>query len=186
MKGLRVASRYAKSLMSLAIEQKQLDAVYADMNTISTTCANSRDLQLLLKSPIIKSDKKKSIIAKIFADKLNKISQAFVNIIITHRREDILFEIAQNFVEQYKRYNHITTAQVTSAVELDQAIIRKISAIVQKQSAGKQVEIKQTVNPEIIGGIIVRVDDKQYDGSISRKLNELKKTFSKNTYQSQL
>lgn len=186
MKGVRVASRYAKSLMSLAIEQKQLDVVYADMQIISNTCAENRELQLLLKSPIIKSDKKKTIIAKIFSGKISNTVQTFINIIVTHRREDILFEIAQSFVEQYKRHNKITTAQITSAVKLDDALINKIAAIVQKQSSGKQVEIKQVVNPDIIGGLIVRVDDKQYDGSISRKLTELKKSFSKNTYQSQL
>lgn len=185
MKGIRVSYRYAKSLMMLAIEQKMLEETYRDMQMLSDICQQNHDFVVVLKSPIIKSDKKIAIIQAIVKGKLSPIVDGFIKIIATHRREGYLVEIAHSFVAQYKEYNKVSIAEITSASKLDDAQRKKIADAV-KKVVGQEVELVEKINADIIGGLIVRVGDRQFDGSISRKLKELKKGFSKNQYVSQL
>lgn len=181
MKGIKAASRYAKSLLSLAIEQKMLDAAYDDMKLIDDTCDQNRELQALLRSPVIKGEKKQAVMQAIFGSKLSPITAGFVKLIIQHRREDLLHEIADSFVKQYKAYKNIGVAEIITAAPLKADVKSKIIEVLRKQE-GREMEIIEKVDPSLIGGLIVRIGDKQFDGSISRKLNDLKKDFSKNPY----
>lgn len=185
MKGIRVSYRYAKSLMMLAIEQNQLEEAYRDMQLLSDICKQNRDFVVVLKSPIIKSDKKVSIINAIVKGKLSPIVDGFIKIIANHRREGLLVEIAESFVAQYKEFKKVSIAEVVSATPLDDVQRKKIMEAV-KKVVGREVELTEKVNSDIIGGLIVRVGDRQFDGSILRKIKELKKGFSKNQYVSQL
>jgi F-type H+-transporting ATPase subunit delta len=185
MKGQRVAYRYAKSLMALAIEQKMLDQSYADMQLIAQTCNNSRDFVVFLRSPVVKADKKINVINTVFGGRLGTLSSGFIRIITAHRREKYLAEIANSFVDQYREYNKIAKAEIVTAVPLDDALRNRIREIV-KKTEGREVVIEEKVDPSIIGGIIVRVGDRRYDGSIMRKLRLLRKDFSQNAYVSQL
>lgn len=171
--------------MLLAIEQKMLEDAYRDMKLLSDICQQNPDFVIVLKSPIIKSDKKIAIIQAIVKGKLSPIVDGFIKIIATHRREGYLVEIAHSFVAQYKEYNKVSIAEITSSTKLDDAQRKKIAEAV-KKVVGQEVELVEKINADIIGGLIVRVGDRQFDGSISRKLKELKKGFSKNQYVSQL
>lgn len=181
MKGAKSASRYAKSLMALAIEKNLLEQAYTDMKLIDDTCDQTKELQVLLKSPVVKADKKQAIMSAIFKGKLTPITDQFVELIIRHRRENILHEISDSFVKQYQAYKKIDVAEIISAVPLKADIKANIIAQLKKQS-GREVLVKEIVDPSIIGGLVVRIGDKQFDGSIARKLNDLKKDFSKNPY----
>ena len=185
MKGIRVSYRYAKSLMMLAIEQKMLEDAYRDMKLLSDICQQNHDFVILLKSPIIKSDKKIAIIQAIVKGQLSPLVDGFIKIISTHRREGYLVEIAHSFVAQYKEYNKVSVAEITSATKLDETQLKKVAEVV-KNVVGQDIELVEKINANIIGGLIVRVGDRQFDASISRKLKELKKGFSKNQYVSQL
>lgn len=177
MKETRVASRYAKSLLSLALEQGELENAYNDMKLVSETCDSSKDLSLLLQSPIIKPDKKTEILRKIFAGRLGKLSLSFIDIIIRKRRENYLEAIAREFQYQYKAHKNILTAVVTSAVGLDDKIRNEIMKIV-KGSANAEVELVEKSDKDLIGGLILRIGDKQIDASILRKLINLRRDFS--------
>ena len=181
MSSAKSAPRYAKSLMSLAIEQKSLEAAFADMKLIDETCDQNRDLHVLLKSPVVKADKKQAVMNAVFKDKLSPITAGFVKLIINHRRENILHEIADSFVRQYKAHKNIGVAEIITAAPLKAETKAKILAELKKQE-GREMEIVEKVDPSLIGGLIVRVGDKQYDGSIARKISDLKKEFSKNPY----
>ena len=181
MKGVRVSSRYAKSLLSLAIEQKSAEAAYNDMRLIAEVCQSNRDFVVLLRSPIVKADTKVRIIEKIFGDKLGKMTMAFIKIIATHRRESLLNEIADSFVSLYKTHINVSTAEVITAYKIDDTLRKKLVDIIKKQE-NKEVEIIEKVNKDLIGGIIVRINNRQYDGSVLRKISALRKDFSKNPY----
>lgn len=185
MRGFRVSSRYAKSLLILANEQKMLEEVFHDMKQLAGICEQNRDFVVLLRSPIVKSDKKISIVRAVVGGKLNKITDGFITIIANRRREGLLVEIAESFVYQYKELKKIAVAEIISATALDDNQRKKIQEAV-KKVVGREVELIEKITPDIIGGLIVRVGDKQFDGSIARKLKELKKGFSKNVYVSQL
>ncbi len=105
MSDFRVASRYAKSLIDLAIEQNILDAVYADIKLLKNTIEENNALENLLKSPVIKGDKKMAVITQIFASSFNKLTTAFVAIITRKQREMILITICEAFIEAKDRLN---------------------------------------------------------------------------------
>ena len=110
MRQSRITLRYAKALFGLAIEEDILEQCKKDMQLISDTCNKNRKLSLLLKSPIIKTDKKLSILEEIFLNKISPITTSFVDIITTKKREYLLESIANSFVKLYKEHKNIETA----------------------------------------------------------------------------
>ena len=174
-------NRYAKSLIGLSIEKKELDTVYNDMVLISETVENSKDLDLLLKSPVVKTDKKQEILSSIFGKETSELTKQFLLLISSRNREAIIGDIAGAFVRQYKVIKKIIVTEVTSAIKLESAQKKKILQLLNTNESSS-VEVIEKINPEIIAGFIVRVDDKQIDASISRKLDDLKQGFSKNPY----
>ena len=126
MGGSRAAGRYSKSLLSLSIEQNALEDVNKDMNLVVNTCKSSSDLMLLLKSPIVKTDKKQAILSAIFSNKIGKLVSSFIDIITQKKREAIILDIALAFSEQYNAHKNITSAKVSTAITLDKELKSKM------------------------------------------------------------
>lgn len=181
MKGTRATSRYAKSLADLATEQGALDKVYADMIMIHKTCTANKELLLLLKSPIVKIDKKQSVLKKIFSGKICKLTEQFILLLTSKRRESLLESIAESFVKQYKERKKILTAVITTASGLDESLQRKVLELV-KSSAHSEVELIEKINPNLIGGFTIQVGDKRVDASIAKQVRKLAMAFSENPY----
>jgi F-type H+-transporting ATPase subunit delta len=180
-----VASRYAKSLIDLAIATNQLEDVRNDMALIKKVCVENKEFVILLESPVVKTDKKMSVFKSIFQTKISATSMAFLNMIAVKRREGYIDDIAFAFDEQYKIFKNITTAIITTATPLDSATKSKILEIV-KQNTNGEVDLIEKINKDLIGGFILTVSGKQIDASIKRKLNDLRKDFSHNPYVPQL
>lgn len=181
MQGTRVAARYAKSFLDLVMEQGALEEAYNDMKYIAEVCRENHDLEVFLRSPIIKTDKKQAVLKALFEGKLGKTTDAYVKLITNKKRENYLPEIAKEFIAQYKIKKSILTAVVTSANGLDDAIRAKIIEIV-KSGSSSEVVLEERVNKDVIGGFILRVGDKQIDASIANKLNQLKQNFRDNPF----
>lgn len=181
MTGTKLASRYSRSLLQLAIERGELEQVFSDMKLIAKICKENKDLTILLRSPIIKTDKKRAILHEIFGSHIGKTSFAFIDIITGKRREYFLEKIAEEFTSQYKENNKITTATVTTTMKLDSSLREKILALVRDKTK-QEVELIERVDEKLIGGFILRIGDTQIDSSIQRKLNDLRKNFSENPY----
>lgn len=180
MSEYRVAGRYAKSLIDLARERNILEAVFADMQTLKHTLENSHELDNLLKSPIINSDKKMSVLRLLFENKFNALTLSFFDIIVRKKREAYMAQIIRAFIEMYNDLNKITVATVKTAVEATEATKAQIKDFLQKQT-GKTVELKTTVDKELIGGVVIQIEDKLFDASIAGKLQQAKKELL-NTY----
>jgi len=174
---MSVASRYAKSLIDLAIESNQLEAVRNDMKLISQVCSQNADFNTLLESPVVKTDKKQAIFKSIFDGKVTQITSSFLNLIAVKRRESYINVIAKSFDEQYKIFLNITSATVHSAVALDDKLKSEILNLI-KQTLKGTVELTQKVDSTLIGGFVLTINDTQIDQSVKRKLNDLKKNFS--------
>ena len=181
MEGTRAASRYAKAFIDLAIEQKSLEQAYTDMKYVADVCASTHEFVVFLKSPIIKTDKKQAVLKEIFNGKLSKVTDAYIQLITSKKREIYLAEIAHEFIEQYKEKNKILTAVVTTANGIDDSIRKKVMEIV-KGVTTSDVVLQEVIDKDIIGGFIIRVGDKQVDASIARKLNNLKRSFNENPF----
>jgi F-type H+-transporting ATPase subunit delta len=176
-----VASRYAKSLIDLAVETKQLEEVANDMRLIKKVCKENREFVILLESPVVKTDKKMAIFKSVFQGKISVTTQTFLDLIARKRREGYIDDIAYAFDEQYKTFKNITTAYITTAIPLDAAAKAKVIDIVKKNVTG-EVELIEQIDKNLIGGFILTVNGKQVDTSIKRKLNNLRKDFSVNLY----
>ena len=182
----RIANRYAKSLMDLAIERGELDAVLADVEDFKKVSEN-RDFELLLKSPIVSPDKKQNIFDALFEERYNKTTKAFLDILIKKSREYYLADIADSFVKQYKDMKRISSITLTTAGELSEAKLNDIKAkLLASKATMDNVDIQVQVDPAIIGGFVIEFDDKLYDSSVAHQLNLLRKEFSDNEYVAKL
>ncbi len=180
-----VSSRYAQAVYHLAQSENQVEAVLEDFAKIATACKESEELRVFLKSPVINPALKKQAFSKAFEGKISSITLAFVEKLISIRREAILLDITHAYKAYYNEQNGIVSVEVTSAVKLDTATLEKVKSIVKQNAAYasvKQFNIIEKVNPAIIGGLIIKVDDKQIDESILTQINNMKNNFSKNPY----
>lgn len=174
----RIAGRYAKSLIDLAVDKNILETVKSDVESFSKMAEN-RDLYLLLKSPIINATKKEQVFNALFGGKFNELTSAFFTLILKKGRESNLPEIAKEFLNQYKTLIGLTTVKVTTASPMDEASLSDIkSRLVASKETAKDVEILTKVDPSILGGFIIQIGDKLYDNSIVHKLNQVKKNIS--------
>jgi len=173
MKGSKVASRYAQALLDLAIEQKSLDKVNVDMLQLAEVCAESNELTNLLKSPIVNDKKKLDILNALFGNSMDKMSLGFMSLIVKHSRENLLPEIASSFTSLYKVNKNIIDVYITSAVPLEKDVKDKIVQKIKAKYKGEIVLIEK-IDAKLIGGFVVKFDDKQLDASIASQLTNLK------------
>lgn len=173
----KAAARYAQSLIDFANEKNKLEEVKTDMETVIKVCADNRELELLLQSPIIKTDQKNKVLTSVFEKSVSDVSLKFIQLIVSKKRERMLMDMAQAFIDLYKENKGIITAHVTSAKALSDAERKEVMN--QLKGAGKEVELVEHVDASLIGGLKIRVGDRRFDASIRKKLNELKHDLSK-------
>lgn len=178
----RVASRYVKSLLGLAVEQKALEAVHADMKMFDKACRESHQFSMMLQSPIIKHDKKKDILEAIFKGKVHALTMAVIDILTKKNREPLLPAIAAEFENAYNEYKGIEKATVTTTIAIDEKLKKEIEAMVKKLSNKKEVALTTKVDKDLIGGFILNVGDRQIDASVKNKLKALKVKFTENPF----
>jgi F-type H+-transporting ATPase subunit delta len=185
MKHGRIAGRYAKALFDLAGEQNLLEAVHNDMLTIKSICEGSSDFRHLLDSPIISQGKKLAVFKAVFFNNVNMISYRFLEIIIRKRREVLVAEIAQEFSNLYNDFLNIKTVALKTAKKPSDALVAQLKNIL-KEKLKANIELVETINPNLVGGFVLSYEDRQYDASIRRNINRLKKEYNINIYESKI
>lgn len=178
----RLASRYAKSLLDLAIEQRSLDTVFSDMQLLQAICKSNRDFVNLLRSPIINADTKRKIVDAIMKGKTGGLTSAFVGLLINKGRESNLPEIISAFISQYKEYKNIYTVKLTTAVPLGNELKNAIVDHLKKTTKMQQIELQTEVNEDIIGGFVLQAGDQLVDASIAYDLREVARQFENNDF----
>ncbi len=178
MKVSRAADRYAKALIGLAKEQGSVERVHSDMKAIRDTMEGSRDLVTLMKNPIISTEKKRVIFERIFGADLADISLNFVRLIFRKNREKIMGSIATAFIEHYKELHNIVTAELVTAGALDEDSRNQVLARIREAEGTEQVEMHEKQDPELIGGFILRIGDRQVDASVKKQLRDMKRRLS--------
>jgi len=177
MKGNQAANRYAIALFDLAKEQGALDAAYQDMTVFLNALADTREFRVFLKNPVISADKKQEVFDRAF-DMFHPLTAKFVALVTKNHREDLLPRIVSDFIEMYKVENGMAEVTITSAVKLDKSVIDNIILKVKPALPG-HVTVKEELNPELIGGFIVRFGNTRIDASISHQFDLLKQNLSK-------
>jgi F-type H+-transporting ATPase subunit delta len=178
----RLAARYAKSILDLAIERGQLEAVYNDMLFIEAACNSSKELVSVLRSPVIKSDKKGKIMDAITAGKVSDLTASFIRLLLAKEREAWLPEISTAFIGQYKLHQGIQTVKLTTATpiseEVKQAILEKVKTV----RNVRQIDLHTEVKEDLIGGFILEIGDELVDASVAFELRNIKKQFQNNDF----
>lgn len=182
MSELTVATRYAKSLIDLAVEQKSLEETKKDMVFFSQTLRANYQLQAVLANPIVAHNKKIKILEAIFGDKVSKLTDSFFKIMINKSRSEILYATSKEFINQYNVIKHIIRAYVTSATPLSEENKKKVVTELEAATKGT-IELHTKVDPKLIGGFVLTVGDMQVDTSISTSLNKLKQDFTRGVSQ---
>ncbi len=175
----KVAKRYAQGLLQFTQDAGSTDTVFAEMKTLVNTINGSRELQSFLASPVIDVKKKTAAAAAIFKN-LSPVSQNLIYLVIKQGRESQLAGIGNAFVNKVEDMRGVQRVTVTSAAPLAEENIQKILSSAALVNLNNKYEVTSVVNPEILGGYILRVGDQQVDASVRTKLERLKKEFQLN------
>jgi F-type H+-transporting ATPase subunit delta len=165
--------RYAKAFFSLAKEKNMMEILKADIEKVFNVCNYSSDFILLLESPVVSVSKKAELISKIFKGEINILTLNFLLLIAKNKRESYIPGICRNFLELTRKDQNIKSAVLVTASEINTKTIEKIKILMEKELNSK-VELSSQVEPEIIGGMILRIDDKQFDSSVTTQLRKIK------------
>ena len=168
--------RYAKSLFLLAKEKNIVDEIRQDIDLVYNVFQEVEDFKILLEHPVIKSSTKSDIISKIFKGKVNKYTLSFLQLIIKNKRENHLKGICRDFIEICRKYKGIRTAVLTTAYQLSEDEKKIIKQIIEKKFEAT-IELKDKVNEELIGGMVIQVDDKELDLSIAKQIQVVRNSF---------
>ena len=168
----RAAIRYAKAMYDIANEENSINEVYKDMNFINELNSGSLDFKnLLSNSQINFQDKKKLILS--FIKQSNALSEKLIDLLIHNKRVKIIGDIASSFIQLYNKHNNIKEATIITASPINNELESKILSMINIKDA-KSVNLTNVVNPNIIGGFIIRFDGKEYNASVKQNLNNLK------------
>ena len=186
MKNPRLAGRYAKSLIDLAVEKNELEKVYADMQYLQAVCKVSKEFVGLLKSPIIPIDKKSGALKAVTNGKISELTTAFNQLLINKNREFYLPEIINAFIDQYNAIKGIHKVKLTTAAPISEEMKASIVNKMKSETKLQQIELETAVKEELIGGFVLEFNNNLVDASVQRDLRDVRKQFEKNVYVQQI
>ncbi len=173
-----ISVRYAKAFFATAKEKNLLEVLKEDIQLVLDTCNSSTDFMLLLESPIVKSSKKAQLISSIFKGKINQLTLNFLMLILQNKREIHIPGICRNFLGLCRKDQNIKSAVLITAAEMSSETIKKVGTLLEKELQ-TNVELSTQVDEEIIGGIVIRLDDTQYDASVATQIKKIKQKLLK-------
>jgi ATP synthase F1 delta subunit len=168
-----IAEVYARSLFEVANEQNTLDVIHSQLGQFTDTLSDSRDLQVFLFSPYFSAVEKKSGLTRALTD-ADPYFFNFLEALIERHRMPAIFRIRAVFDRLWDKANKRLAVSITTAVPLDESTARDIGARIGEQT-GEQIELTQTVDPDIVGGIVLRVGNRIVDASIHAQLENLRR-----------
>lgn len=177
MKIIKVAHRYAKALYDFAEENKAQDKVLDDMLLVRKTLAH-KEFKNMMASQVIPAAKKASAIESVFGNKIEPLSLAFLKLIVIKNRAQAVPQISVEYELIYNIKNNILATEIESVVALNDNIRKQVLSALKEQTKANKVNLTEKVNEELIGGFVLRYKNQQYDASIRKQLNELRKSLT--------
>lgn len=169
-----IADRYAEAMLAIAEEKQCLDFVKNDLVTVSAIITDNEDLRKFIEHPLIPTKDKKEVLETLFTNKISPYVINLIKLLLDRHRMFIFKAISESFIKIFNKKFNIVVADVVTAVEIDESIK---NAIQQKLSEifSKTIQIKSKIDPKIIGGVIIKVEDQIINGSIVERLESIKK-----------
>jgi ATP synthase F1 delta subunit len=172
-----IAAVYARSLFEVAKEQDKLDLVREQLGEFADAMSENRDLQVFFFSPYFSTAEKKEGLERVVSD-ADPVILNFLELLIEKHRMPVLFRIRANYEALWEKENRLLPVQITSAVELDEAIVRQLGDRIAQQT-DRKVELSAQVNPDILGGIVVQVGNSVLDASVRNRLEQLRRQVAR-------
>jgi F-type H+-transporting ATPase subunit delta len=171
-----IASVYARSLFEVAKETDKLDEVREQLGQFADALESERELQVFFFSPYFSSEEKKDGLGKVL-EGANPAVLNFFELLVEKHRMPALFRIRRTYDQLWEHENRLLPVEITSAIELDDEIAQRIGDQIGQQT-GQRVELTKTVDPEILGGLVLRVGNSILDASIRNRLENLRKNVA--------
>ena len=168
-----IAQVYARSLFEVAQERGNLDDVREQLGQFADALNENRDMQIFLFSPYFSTEEKKDGLGRAVSD-VDPIFMNFLEALLERHRMPAVFRIRTRFEALWEEENRLLPVEVTSAVALDARTVSTIGERIGEQT-GRKVELSSKVDPDILGGIVLRVGNSVLDASIRNRLNQLRK-----------
>jgi ATP synthase F1 delta subunit len=172
-----IAAVYARSLFEVAKDQGKLDDVRTQLGEFADAMDASRELQMFFFSPYFSTQEKQDGLDRTVSG-ADPIVVNFLKLLIENHRMPVIFRVRRGYDELWEHENRLLPVQVTSAVELDRGTVKQIGDRIAEQT-GQKVELSATVEPDILGGIVVRVGNQVLDASIRNRLEQLRKQVAR-------
>jgi F-type H+-transporting ATPase subunit delta len=171
-----IAQVYARSLFEVAQDQDKLDTIRDQLNEFAKAMDENRQLQTFFFSPYFSTEEKKEGLKKT-VEGAEEIFMNFLEALVERHRMPAIFRIRARYEELWDEENKLLPVQVTSAIELDESIVKNIGDRIGQQT-GRKVELSSKVDPDILGGIVLRVGNSVLDASIRNRLNQLRRSVA--------
>ena len=168
-----IAQVYARALFEVATERDELDLVREQLGQFADALSESRDLQMFFFSPYFSTDEKLDGLRRTVTD-ADESFLNFLSLLLENHRMPVIFRVRREYDRLWREANHLLAVQITSAIELDPSVAERVGDEIGRQT-GRTVELTSAVDPEILGGIVVRVGNSIIDASIRTRLDNLRK-----------
>jgi F-type H+-transporting ATPase subunit delta len=172
-----IAQVYTRALFEVAKEHDVLDRVHDELGQFADALAEDRNLQVFLFSPYFSSEEKKDGVSRIVAEADVRLVN-FLELLAERHRMPVLFRIRRAFDDMWAEENRLLPVTVTSAVDLDEALVEEIGRRIGEQT-GRRVELSSSVDPEVLGGLKVQVGNMVLDATVRNRLEQLRKQVTK-------
>ena len=172
-----IAAVYARSLFEVAQEQNKLDTIREQLGVFADALSDNRELQVFFFSPYFSTTEKEDGLDRAVSD-ADPILVNFLKLLIENHRTPVIFRVRRVVDELWQQENKLLPVTVTSAVALDQATVSQIGDRIAEQT-GRKVELSAIVEPDILGGLFVRVGNSILDASIRNRLEQLRKQVAR-------
>ncbi len=177
MASTKSAARYAKALLDLTLENGSVEAVEKDLIRFVQVVKESNDFRIFLNSPVVRDDKKIAIYQKVF-EGFNPLTMQFFTLVTKNGREQLLPEIAAQFERQLMKNRGIVSGSIVSATPLTEKTKQEILDRIAPAFEGS-LQLSESVDSSLLGGFVIRIEDKQIDASVANKLKELRQELVK-------
>lgn len=172
----RVAKRYTQALFEAALEKKQLELVEADLGSLKESYEQSQEFSALVDSPVISSVAKQQAFSAAFKKRLQEITFRFVTLLISKNREMLLMQIIEEFGDLLDQHRGIVRGDIYSVTPLSDQQVKNLIAQLNRMT-GKNVVIARHLDENLLGGIVIKLQDKVFDASLRNKLEKLRQSL---------
>lgn len=173
----KISVRYAKALFQAALEEKIADSIMTDLKKVGAV-ASSPEFREMLSSPVVKTSGKKKVFNELFSAEIKPLSMKFLNMVLDNKRETSLEGIIRYFTRLYKEQKGILSAGLITPMPLSAEFRNKLRELLKKLYQS-DIELEERIKPELIGGFILKVEDEQFDASVSTALTRIEKDLLK-------